>query len=90
MGRLGKLFDETIALTFDIEGEDLNIEATLNLLTEQDRSKRETRRELARVFGDNIRTFARCIMQAKEKDIIDRWRGMPTRKTGATYPMMSR
>lgn len=80
-----KLFDETIAgLTFDIEGQDLNIEATLNLLTEQDRSKREmAARELARVFGENIRTFARVHnTQAKEKDIIDRWRGMPTPQTG--------
>ena len=37
-----KLFDETIAgLTFTVDGEELNIEGTLNLLTEQDRSKRE-------------------------------------------------
>ncbi len=56
-----RLFDETIAgLTFDIDGEELNIEATLNLLTEQDRDQREkAAHELARVFGENIRTFAR-------------------------------
>jgi oligoendopeptidase F len=37
-----KLFDETIAgLSFDVDGEKLGIEGTLNLLTEQDRAKRE-------------------------------------------------
>ncbi len=80
-----RLFDETIAgLTFDVDGEELNIEGTLNLLTEQDRSKREAAtRELARVFNENIKTFARVHnTQAKEKEIVDRWRGMPTPQTG--------
>ncbi|KIC39710.1 M3 family oligoendopeptidase [Leisingera sp. ANG-M7] len=80
-----KLFDETIAgLTFTVNGEELNIEGTLNLLTEQDRSKREAAaRELARVFAENIKTFARVHnTQAKEKEIIDRWRGMPSPQTG--------
>ncbi|MGH1415917.1 MAG: M3 family oligoendopeptidase [Pelagimonas sp.] len=80
-----RLFDETIAgLTFDIDGEDLNIEATLNFLTDQDRSKREgAARELARVFADNIKTFARVHnTQAKEKEIVDRWRGMPSAQAG--------
>ncbi len=80
-----RLFDETIAgLTFDIDGEELNIEATLNHLTEQDRSKREmASRELARVFAENIKIFARVHnTQAKEKDVIDRWRGMETPQTG--------
>jgi oligoendopeptidase F len=76
-----KLFDETIAgLTFFVNGDELNIEGTLNLLTEQDRDIRQAAaEELARVFGENIRTFARVHnTQAKEKEIIDRWRGMPT------------
>ncbi len=80
-----RLFDETIAgLTFTVDGEELNIEGTLNLLTEQDRAKREAAsRELARVFGANIRTFARVHnTAAKEKEVIDRWRGMPTAQTG--------
>ncbi|WP_425098627.1 M3 family oligoendopeptidase [Tropicibacter sp. S64] len=80
-----RLFDETIAgLTFEIEGEELNIEATLNFLTEQDRSKREAAaHELARVFNENIKIFARVHnTQAKEKEILDRWRGMPTAQTG--------
>ncbi|OWU84278.1 oligoendopeptidase F [Oceanicola sp. 22II-s10i] len=79
-----KLFDETIAgLEFNVDGEDLNIEGTLNLLTEQDRAKRESAaHELARVFEANIRTFARVHnTQAKEKEIIDRWRKMPTAQT---------
>ena len=80
-----RLFDETIAgLTFAVDGEEMNIEGTLNLLTEQDRAKREAAsRELARVFGENIRTFARVHnTAAKEKEVIDRWRKMPTAQTG--------
>ncbi|WP_289153957.1 M3 family oligoendopeptidase [uncultured Salipiger sp.] len=80
-----KLFDETIAgLSFTIDGEELPIESTLTLLTEQDRSKREAAaHELARVFGENIRTFARVHnTQAKEKEIMNRWRGMPSAQMG--------
>ncbi|WP_300548563.1 M3 family oligoendopeptidase [Roseovarius sp.] len=80
-----RLFDETIAgLTFNVDGDELNIEGTLNLLTEQDRPTREAAsRELARVFGENIRTFSRVHnTAAKEKEVIDRWRGMPTAQTG--------
>ena len=80
-----RLFDETIAgLTFTIEGEELNIEGALNLLTEQDRSQREAAtHELARVFGENVRTFARIHNTlAKEKEIEDRWRGMETPQIG--------
>ncbi|MDA7827903.1 M3 family oligoendopeptidase [Rhodobacteraceae bacterium] len=80
-----KLFDETIAgLTFFVDGDEHNIEGTLNFLTEQDRSKRqEAAEELARVFGENIKTFARVHnTQAKEKEIIDRWRKMPTAQSG--------
>ncbi|SFT67757.1 M3 family oligoendopeptidase [Sedimentitalea nanhaiensis] len=80
-----RLFDETIAgLEFQVDDEVLNIEGTLNLLTEQDRSKREAAaRELATVFAENIKTFARVHnTQAKEKEVLDRWRGMPTPQTG--------
>ncbi|MCZ0813400.1 MAG: M3 family oligoendopeptidase [Pseudomonadota bacterium] len=80
-----RLFDETIAgLSFTVDGEELGIEATLNLLTDQTRAKRESAaRELARVFGQNVRTFARVHnTSAKEKEVIDRWRGMPTPQTG--------
>ncbi|MEO1639196.1 MAG: M3 family oligoendopeptidase [Pseudomonadota bacterium] len=80
-----KLFDETMAgLEFDVDGETLGLEATLNLLTEQDRAKREAATHaLAKVFGENIKTFARVHNTlAKEKEIEDRWRKMPTPQTG--------
>ncbi len=80
-----RLFDETIAgLSFDVDGEELTIEGTLDLLSEQDRTKREAAaRELARVFGENVRIFARVHnTAAKEKEVIDRWRKMPTAQTG--------
>lgn len=79
-----RLFDETIAgLKFDVQGETLGIEGTLNLLTDPDRDTREAgARELAEVFGENVKTFARVHnTQAKEKEIMDRWRGMPTAQT---------
>ena len=67
-----------------MDGEPLNIEGTLNLLTDETRETRESAaRELADVFGSNIKTFARVHnTQAKEKEIVDRWRGMPTAQTG--------
>ena len=80
-----RLFDETIAgLGFEVDGEPMGIEGTLNLLTDHDRAKREAAaQELARVFGMNIKTFARVHnTQAKEKEVMDRWRGMPTPQTG--------
>ncbi|HGG04160.1 MAG TPA: M3 family oligoendopeptidase [Aliiroseovarius sp.] len=79
-----KLFDETIAgLTFTIDGEELNLEATLNLLTEPTRPVREAAaREVARVFGENVKLFARVHNTlAKEKEVEDRWRKMPTPQT---------
>ena len=80
-----KLFDETIAgLKFKIGGETLNIEATLNFLTDQKRENRKNAtHELARVFEKNIKIFTRVHnTQAKEKEIIDRWRKMPTPQMG--------
>ncbi|MGR3838498.1 MAG: M3 family oligoendopeptidase [Cognatishimia sp.] len=80
-----RLFDETIAgLEFEMDGETLNIEATLNFLTDTDRSKREAAaREIARVLGNNVKTFARVHnTQAKEKEVLDRWRNMPSAQSG--------
>ncbi len=80
-----RLFDETMAgLEFTVDGEVLNLEATLNLLTEQDRAKREAATHaLAAVFQENIKIFARVHNTlAKEKEIEDRWRKMPTPQTG--------
>jgi oligoendopeptidase F len=82
-----KLFDETMAgLMFSVAGEaePLNLEATLNLLTDPDRAKREAAaRALAEVFDKNVRLFARIHNTlAKEKEIHDRWRKMPTPQHG--------
>ena len=80
-----KLFDETIAgLTFEVEGEELGIEATLNHLSEQDRTKREAgARALAATFGEKISLFARVHNTlAKEKEIEDRWRKLPSPQMG--------
>ena len=76
-----RLFDETVAgLEFEVDGETMGIEATLNLLSEQDRDKREAgARAVAEVFGENLKIFARVHNTlAKEKEITDRWRGLPT------------
>ena len=80
-----KLFDETIAgLEFTVNSEAMGIEATLNLLTDQDRAKREAAaHELARVFSANVKTFSRVHNTlAKEKEIEDRWRTMPSAQAG--------
>jgi len=80
-----RLFDETIAgLTFTVNDEELNIEGTLDILSDQDRDRREAAsRELANVFGKNVKTFARVHNTlAKEKEIEDRWRGFETPQMG--------
>ncbi len=80
-----RLFDETIAgLEFDVDGEKMNLEGTLNLLSDQDRDRRELgAREVAKVFGENVKLFARVHNTlAKEKEIEDRWRGMPSPQMG--------
>jgi oligoendopeptidase F len=80
-----KLFDETIAgLSFEVDGEELGIEATLNLLTDQNRDKREAgARALAATFGERIGLFARVHNTlAKEKEIEDRWRNLPSPQMG--------
>ncbi|MES2915726.1 MAG: M3 family oligoendopeptidase [Pseudomonadota bacterium] len=82
-----KLFDETMAgLMFAVEGEpdELNLEATLNLLTDPARARREAAaKALAGVFDRNIKLFARIHNTlSKEKEIHDRWRKMPTPQHG--------
>jgi oligoendopeptidase F len=82
-----RLSDETMAgLMFKVAGEEeeLNLESTLNLLTDSDRSKREAAAHaLAEVFERHIKLFARVHNTlAKEKEIEDRWRRMPTPQTG--------
>ncbi|WP_108783238.1 M3 family oligoendopeptidase [Pontivivens insulae] len=80
-----RLFDETMAgLTFDVNGEELPLEATLNLLTDTDRQKREVATHaLIAVFRENLPLFARITNTlAKEKEIEDRWRKLPTPQAG--------
>lgn len=79
-----RLFDETTAgLTFDVAGEELGIEATLNLLSDHDRARREAgAKALAEVFSKNIKLFSRIHNTlAKEKSIEDKWRKLPTPQT---------
>ncbi|MBL6855523.1 MAG: M3 family oligoendopeptidase [Rhodobacteraceae bacterium] len=80
-----RLFDETIAgLKFTINNEELNIESTLNLLSDNDRKTRELgAKEVSRVLGKNINIFSRITNTlAKEKEIEDRWRKMPSPQFG--------
>jgi len=80
-----RLFDETTAaMTFEVDGEDLNLESTLNLLTDPDRAKREQgARAVAKGFAAELPLFARITNTlAKEKEIEDRWRHLPTPQTG--------
>jgi oligoendopeptidase F len=80
-----RLFDEHMArLKFDVNGETLGLEATLNLLSDHDRSKREAAaREMARVFAEDISVFSRVHNTlVKEKEIEDRWRGLETPQMG--------
>jgi oligoendopeptidase F len=81
-----KLFDETMAglsITVAGEAEPMSLEAVLNLLSEPERPRREAAaRALAEVFGNNIKLFSRVHNTlAKEKEIEDRWRKMPTPQT---------
>jgi oligoendopeptidase F len=73
-----RLFDETIStLRFSVDGEELAIEPTLNLLQDPREERRKAASDaLAKVFKENLRTFALIINTlAKDKEISDRWRG---------------
>jgi oligoendopeptidase F len=73
-----RLFDETMAgLRFEVDGEKLSLEPTLNLLQDHDEAKRKAGAEaLARTFKDNLRLFSLITNTlAKDKEISDRWRG---------------
>src|SRR5215218_5039799 len=73
-----RLFDETIvSLRFNVEGEELAIEPTLNLLQDSSEKKREAAANaLAKTFGENLRLFSLITNTlAKDKEISDRWRG---------------
>ena len=73
-----RLFDETMSsLTFELDGESLGIEQTLNHMTSTDAKKREAASNaLAKTFGQNLRLFTLITnVLAKDKEISDRWRG---------------
>ncbi|KAB2687360.1 M3 family oligoendopeptidase [Brucella pseudogrignonensis] len=73
-----RLFDETMSsLRFEIDGEELAIEQTLNMLQDAYGAVRKKASEaLAKTFGANLRTFTLITNTlAKDKEISDRWRG---------------
>jgi oligoendopeptidase F len=71
-----RLFDETMsALRFSIDGQDLALEAALNLLQDADPDKRKAASDgLAKTLGANLRLFTQITNTlAKDKEISDRW-----------------
>jgi oligoendopeptidase F len=77
-GAWNRLFDETIAaLRFKVDGKELPIEPTLNLLQDSLPAKRKAAADaLAKTFKENLRTFTLITNTlAKDKEISDRWRG---------------
>ncbi|MGN6551175.1 MAG: M3 family oligoendopeptidase, partial [Pararhizobium sp.] len=79
-GAWNRLFDETMAaLTFDVDGEELSLEPTLNKLQDPDEQVRHRAADaLAATFRENLRTFTLITNTlAKDKEIEDRWRRFP-------------
>jgi oligoendopeptidase F len=77
-GAWNRLFDETMAgLRFTVDGKELSLEPTLNLMQDRDGAKRKAAAAaLAETFKANIRLFAQITNTlAKDKEISDRWRG---------------
>jgi len=62
-GAWNRLFDETMAgLRFHVDGEELSLEPTLNLLQDADENRRRAAAEaLAQVFKANLRLFTLII-----------------------------
>jgi len=77
-GAFNRLFDETMAdLRFEVEGQSLTLEPTLNFMQSPDEAKRRAGAEaLAKTFKANLRLFTLITNTlAKDKDISDKWRG---------------
>jgi oligoendopeptidase F len=77
-GAWDRLFNETMtSLRFEIDGEKLSLEPTLNrLLDPNEKKRKEAAEALAKVFKDNVRLFTLITNTlAKDKEISDRWRG---------------
>lgn len=77
-GAWNRLFDETMTeLRFEVGGEELSLEPTLNRLQDADGTvRKEAAEALAATFRKNLRTFTLITNTlAKDKEISDRWRG---------------
>jgi oligoendopeptidase F len=77
-GAWNRLFNETMtALRFDVGGEELSLEPTLNKLLDRDGAvRRQAAEAMAKVFGENVRLFTLITNTlAKDKQISDSWRG---------------
>lgn len=77
-GAFNRLFDETMAgLSFEVNGETLTLEPTLNLMQSPDEAVRKAGSEaLAKTFGANVKLFTLITNTlAKDKSISDQWRG---------------
>ena len=73
-----RLFEETIAaLRFPVDGKELPISETLNLMHDPHEDvRRKAAESLGNVFKDNLRIFTLVTNTlAKDKEIADRWRG---------------
>jgi oligoendopeptidase F len=77
-GAWNRLYDETLAdLRFNVDGEDLPLEAALHLLQDSREARRRAAAEaLASTFAKNLRLFTLITnVLAKDKSISDEWRG---------------
>jgi oligoendopeptidase F len=77
-GAWNRLFDETLAsLKFQVDGESLTLEPTLNGLVSPDEARRKASADaLAATFKENLRLFTLITnVLAKDKAISDDWRG---------------
>ncbi|MDH5750703.1 MAG: M3 family oligoendopeptidase, partial [Rhodospirillales bacterium] len=75
-----RLFDETMAaLRFDVDGKELALSDTLNLLSDPDGATRKKgAKAVGRVLGKNERLFALITNTlAKDKQLEDEWRKYP-------------
>lgn len=77
-GAWNRLFDETMAgLKFNVDGEELNLESTLNFLSDKDEKKREAAfHAISKTLHGNEKLFTHITnVLAKDKEISDRWHG---------------
>ena len=76
-----RLFDETTAgMRLNVNGEELTLSATLNKLSEADRTKRETAgKAVGEAMKRNSKLFSLITNTlAKDKELDDNWRHYPT------------